>query len=69
MKCTGVHVHVHEDGDIELKRYEQKPRGYTEELYFEDEQALRKELLSYGVEEDRITEALKGLKIETEVII
>lgn len=64
-----VGVRVHEDGDIELTKRNELPVSIGTTLYFIDEQALRKELLDYGAEETRITEALKELETEDLVIV
>ena len=65
-----ISVHVYDDGEIELTRHDTKPKGFfVYSLFVDDEETLRKELLSYGAEETRITEALTRLKTETQVTI
>jgi hypothetical protein len=64
-----VSVYVDIDGKIELARHARKPR-FSDELLFENnEEALKKELESYGAEEPRISEALKELETEFSVTI
>ena len=63
-----VSVHVYRDGDIELTRHSNKPAEHKD-LVFEDVEVLRKELSSYGAEEDRISEALTVLETETTTIV
>lgn len=62
MAC--VIIHVYDDGDIELTRFESEPRNSFQsmKLSFSDFQikrgALKKELLSYGAEEPEIDAAI-----------
>ena len=66
-----VGVAVHDDGDIELTRHAEMPYKTWDGsiLYFNNEEALTRELICYGAEEPRIAEALKELETETPVII
>jgi hypothetical protein len=64
-----VSVYVDLDGKIELIRHARVPK-FSDELLFENkEEALKKELESYGAEKPRITEALKELETEISVIV
>jgi len=64
-----VSVHVHDDGDVELTKHEQKPQ-YLEDLCFDSVEAVRYELaVNYGIEEDRVLQALKELETEISVTI
>lgn len=61
---AGVIVHVYDDGDIELTRIEGQPRGFQSlNLAFSDIQikrgVLKKELMSYGPDEQEINKAIE----------
>lgn len=64
MECS-VKVKVYDDGDTELNYTGHVP-PYTDDeemlMVFSDEEVLRRELRSYGHEDEAITEALLKLK-------
>jgi hypothetical protein len=64
-----VSIYVDDDGKIELTRHARPPRFSNEFLFENNEEALKEELVSYGAEEPRITEALKELETEISVTI
>lgn len=67
-----VKVKVYDDGDTELSYTKHKP-PFTDDnemlVVFSSEEVLRRELRSYGHEDDSITEALQRLNDGEEDVI
>ena len=56
-------VHVHEDGDTEIRQTDNIP-SFCDDLFFNTVEEVSAELKSYGHEEDDITRVLDDLSFK-----